>query len=147
MKNSKKIALGCLYVLIFGFAFFSLLTWVCEDAPKTKPQPIKSSIPASVLENRVVEKEYITPDMNDSADAVVSKVSVSYWYVYYNIHIKSSDAQYKGYEVVELTTPYFTIEETITILLPKYKDEDFVGIEFFKRVPYETYKSFKERNH
>ncbi len=114
--------------------------------PKTKE--LEKILPASVLEKTVVQYVYIPPDINDSADAVitVNKDTVSYWYVYYEADVKSSATpwEFTGYKVIKLKTPYFDVAKSIFDIYPKYETKDFIGIRFFKRVPYETYKSYKE---
>ncbi len=89
---------------------------------------------------------YVSDNMNDESSSIVTEPSttVSYWYVSFSAHIKSSDASYNGYRVVVIQHPYFDINDAIHAIVPAYVEDDYVGITFFKRVPFETYKSFKE---
>ena len=107
--------------------------------------PISNNI-NEIVEEEPVKDVYITDNINDENSSILteSNNTVSYWYVYYNVHRAKPENFWTGYDVVELSTPYFDISSAIIIIFPQYTDEDFVGIEYFKRVPIETYKLHKE---
>lgn len=144
MNNKTKsfLTIG-FFVLCLAVAMFNVMDTEKEKAKKKAD--LSRNIPASVLEKEVIQPEFVTPDMNDSADAVTVKDTVSYWYVYYMANIKESGNEYEGYKIIELPNAYFSISDAIVRIVPSYKHEDYIGVKFFKRVPYETYKSYKEQ--
>lgn len=141
-KYKYLIATGLVIICFIGLAM--VINTLESHENKKQPVAIEEPIEAEIIAGKDV---YLTDNINDESSAVITETSttVSYWYIYYNAHIKSSDARYTGYEIVELSTPYFDIHSAIIKVIPTYKnDEDFVGIEYFKRVPFETYKSYKD---
>lgn len=140
---SQRVINGSLVILAVVLLFFLFFfPFLIEE----KPKELEKKLPASVLEKTEIQYVYVTPDITDSVDATitVNKDTVSYWYVYFTVHIKSGDNSYNGYKVIKIAKPYYDIPLAINAIVPNSKDEDYIGVEFFKRVPYETYKSYKD---
>lgn len=138
LTNKQKLIIKFSILLLAVVAILFFVMYGLSSPIKKKPRPATYDVPASVLEKTVIQPEFVTSDMNDSTDAVVTKEAVSYWYVYYTFN-----SEYEGYKVVEISKPYFDLSEAITKIRPNYIEKDFVGIQFFKRVPFETYESYK----
>lgn len=134
---------------ITGYGILSI--WFCcmiaigSGCGDPKPIPIvnvdDSTDDTSIESGKDV---YVTDNMNDENSAMVTEPSttVSYWYIYYDVHIVKGDSRYQGWKVISLPTPYFDTYKAVRILVPTFVDEDYVGIQFFKRVPIETYTAF-----
>lgn len=135
MKNLGKII--TVVCVVFYFLAFTLC---CNKS--LHDNDLEKKLPASVLERTSVQYVYSPPDENE--DIVVTKDTVSFWYVYYTARIDDGDNRYDGYKVIKINTSYFEITKAIFQIVPNYKEKDYVGVQFFKRVPYETYKSYKE---
>jgi hypothetical protein len=87
---------------------------------------------------------YTTDNINDENSAKVTEPSnaVSYWYVYFEAKVASPENEWEGFKIIELPTPYFDVDVANNTILPSGKENDFVGIHFFKRVPFETYNAY-----
>lgn len=131
------------FVLTLGI--ITMIDSCRED--KHEPIPIisKPMVVSEPVETPVeVGKDiYVTDNMNDENSAIVDSVTAaSFWYVYYNAHIVKTDSRYAGYMVIQLSTPYYDVNEAMHKILPTIAIDDFVGVEFFKRVPLESYQSY-----
>lgn len=64
--------------------------------------------------------------------------AVSYWYMRYETR------KVRGWTVMKVNGPYFDMLEVITTLREElnYHGDKYIELNFFQRVPYETYKSY-----
>lgn len=143
MTISRKIhiigitACSCLAVILLTIFLNK------TDEPKTQITNVVE-VPSEEEEITSSKDVFVTDNINDENSAIISEPSntVSFWYVYYNVHIKTNDVTYNGYSIIRCTHPYFDVEEAVLSILPNYTKNDFVGIQFFKRVPLESYNAF-----
>lgn len=137
MNIAQKILVGLALMLAFwiGWCVVTLIT----------PKSIAST-PTKVETEVITGKDvYVSDNMNDESSAIVNpNETVSYWYVSYTARIKKPESEYVGYKVISIPHPYFDVKSAIFEITPKYTEEDYVGISFFKRVPFETYKAYIE---
>lgn len=133
--------------LAIGWSLGSLLDSVIQKpkakvpvAPKVEQFPIEID---SVTEPAIKEI-YVTDSINDENSSVVTESlnAKSYWFVKYETE-PAEGSGLRGWTILELQTPYFDVVPVVHQILPTYKHEDFVDIIFFKRVPYQTYLSYK----
>jgi hypothetical protein len=110
---------------------------------KKKPVPFKAPLETTETEPEAVAEPVVLETPEPVAEY---KPYTTYWYVYYNTHIISSDNRYTGYTIIPLESPYFDVAIAVKALEPKATPEDFVGIQFFQQVQVETYKAFKKSN-
>lgn len=115
----------------------------CSEPPKEEPKIYrapKKEEPTEIVEQKVVIKNvYVNEDDYTSYD--VDATTSSYWYIKYETE------HMKGWTVMELKTPYPDIVKFIErakLSDGKDKKSDYAEITYFTRVPFETYKTYKE---
>lgn len=142
-KGQRNTLLGVLVFFLVVWGFTSFVSYVF--IPESKPTPIVIKTVETAVEVPMESGKdvYVTDNMNDENLATITDSSpVSYWYVDYSVHVAKSDSRYEGWQVIQLTHPYYDTYEAVHAILPTYIKEDYVGVHFFKRVPFEVYKSF-----
>ena len=108
----------------------------------------KQQIPPIVYEQEPeiesVKDVYVTDNLNDENSSIVTEPStaVSFWYVYFHASVKSGESIFDGYKVIQISHPYFDVNEARLKLVSTATDADYVGVTFFKRVPLETYNAY-----
>jgi len=140
----KKIWTRESFITILVILSILLLCCIgCTDKKYNDVAPVVLETPEGEFE--VGKDIYVTDNMNDENSSTVTEpiTTVSYWYVFYEVGGIVNG--YKGYKVIQLSTPYFDVCKAQLSILPTAGEKDYVGIEFFKRVPIETYKSYLER--
>lgn len=105
------------------------------------------------VERTVIKKVYVPEESFDEYDPYngeITETSASYWYVCYEY--KDDKDNYEGYKVVEIDVPYYDVNKVILAIRPDLNNEDFykedngiwLGVRFFHRVSFETYKNYQE---
>jgi len=141
MKAFLKKYYGHITISVVAIFIFSFCIFVGSDE---KPKPTAKETSTEVELDPLIKEVYITDSINDENLATVTEplTKASYWFVKYELSVKSTQVEMRGWMVVELSTPYFDTHEAVIKIYPQYKEEDYVGLDFFKRVPYETYQSY-----
>lgn len=94
-----------------------------------------------VRHETVIQKVYIHEEKFDKYDPFNNDYTTetsSYWYVQFDTE------KVRGYDVLEIDVPYPDIIKMIKKLKAELNYNGYVQISFFKRVPFESYKSYKE---
>ena len=142
MKQFTNLLLIFSILALIGTCF---LIHGCTPKPKPAPAPIISNQDEeSQSETSQGKDVYVTDNINDENVSKVTESSntVSYWYISYHASLKKDDNMFDGYKVVSIDVPYYDVYKIRKAAVPYVKDEDYVGINFFKRVPFETYKAY-----
>lgn len=125
MRAITLLTLGAIgLVLTVMFLGFS------DIGEEKKPQPPK----VEEFPIEIDEPNYCTTETNQE-DAV----GESYWFVKYEA------PGYRGYGVYKLNTEYFDTYAITLLIYPNFVKTDYVGIDFFQKVPKATYDA-SERN-
>ncbi len=140
-QDKNKIFIITSSILILSLIIF--LTIIGSTAKET-PKVVK--VDDDFIKKEVVEERGIEYPVNEyDGDKVIDSTNMeSYWYIHF--HVSTKVSQYDGYNVIKLSTSYFDIIKAIKVIVPNYTESDYVGIDFFKRVPYETYLSMEGKN-
>lgn len=105
------------------------------------------------VERTVIKKVYVPEESFDEYDPYngeITETSASYWYVYYEY--EDGTDNYQGYKVVEIDVPYYDVNKVILAIRPDLNNKDFykedngiwLGVKFFNRVSFETYRNYQE---
>jgi len=146
----KKILALFSIILLLVILCFIITEYYNKNFVKTKPVPVvrvenvDETVPDTIATTIAGKDVYVTDNINDENLGIVTEplTTVSYWYVTYNVHIADGDKRWEGWQVLELKAPYFDTYAVIYQLVPAFVKEDYVGIDFFKRVPLETYQAY-----
>ena len=95
-----------------------------------------------VIEKTVVVRNvYVSED--DFSGYADSEETTSYWYVNFFCKDKTSEepAQWDGYGIFTMPTKHFNVKEAKKQAWAEATDKDYIQIQFFKRVSFETYKA------
>jgi hypothetical protein len=128
-------------ILLLSLGIFHLINVEPEEKKSfvLKHDDFNDGDSEEVVERTVVIKNIYVDDYSGYAD---SEESASYWYVHYDY---SGKDKHTGYKIVEIDVPYFDLNK-VRGAVKDYKlgDDDYLGLTFFKRVSFESYKAYKE---
>lgn len=142
----SKLKRGLLVVLgiIVAIAVIFYMGNSNHEAKKNQRAVIEHATSESdVHENKtVIKKVYVTEEDFDEYDPYngdITTSQASYWYILYESRFV------RGYNVIEIDVPYPDIIKMVNKVKNGLKtDIEYVQISFFKRVPFETYRTYRE---
>jgi len=145
MKAAMLVLMG---LIVIGLSIY-MIGWVGPDEEnKTGPVVIyddfddNSSVENVIDETIVIKKVYVKEE--DFSSYGDSEVGASYWYVQYYCKNKTDGKEWNGYDIYELSTPYFDLKNIRKQIWSDCGDNDYIQINTFQRVPFETYKAYTE---
>ena len=135
------------------YIFLLVFTLVLVGCSNEQPTQVPKKPQSTEVERTVIKKVYVPEESFDEYDQYngdITDTSASYWYVYYEY--KDDKDNYEGYEVVEIDVPYYDVNKVILAIRPDLNNEDFykesnsiwLGVRFFHRVSFETYRNYQE---
>jgi len=138
MDNKFKLIIGLFVIIMLVMGVFLL----SSDEP-VKKKVVRHDIDDDPIENVIEETVVIkTVYINEEDFGSYSdkETGASYWYIYYDF--RSGENKHTGYTMVEIDVPYFDlIKIRGKIKDYKLKDDDYLGITFFHRISFESYKA------
>ena len=130
MKYAGLVLIGLMLIGGLSYGIYNAL----NDEPEKK---------SFVVKNNDSFGDDTSEEVNDYSGYSDSEESASYWYVYYDF---SGKDKHTGYTIVEIDSPFFDfLKVRSAIKSYKLTKDDYLGITFFKRVSFESYKAYHHR--
>lgn len=142
-----KTKVGLLFIIgiVLGLIFAAVhLTLTHNEEEPTKivnhdDDDFHDDSPVDDVVNTVIVKNVYVSEDDYSIYDVDEEVDASYWYVYYQMN-----NDHTGYKMVEIDVPYFDLDKVRKAIKPNATEEDFVGITYFNRVSFDSWKTYKK---
>lgn len=100
---------------------------------------------ADNLKNNTHKLNQFDDDFDDfnnySSDEISLDDKSSYWYIF--VEYTGPTTRWRSYKVIEIDVPYYDVNKVLNVAYPEVNnDDEWIGVTFFKRVSFETYKSY-----
>lgn len=97
---------------------------------------------ADNLKNNTHKLNQFDDDFNNySSDEISLDDKSSYWYIF--VEYTGPTTRWRSYKVIEIDVPYYDVNKVLNVAYPEVNnDDEWIGVTFFKRVSFETYKSY-----